>query len=219
MANLINLLIRILIMQNATKTADDDTDTGDSGVKPQAAEVVEKPVVLSKTKIAAISLTITSAVLMTNTENKEGYREKPYPDTAGVPTVGIGTTVYPDGSKVKLTDPPVSKEQARYYLKAHLDKQGQMILNTLKRADGSYVELSQDEWDIIQDFTYQYGIGNWSKSSMLKHYHAGEYIQACHDYLKYKYAGGKDCSIRSNGCYGVWTRQKWRFENCIAANN
>ena len=81
MANLINLLIRILIMQKATKTADDDTDTGDSGVKPQAAEVVEEPVVLSKTKIAAISLTITSAVLMTNTENKEGYREKPYPDT------------------------------------------------------------------------------------------------------------------------------------------
>ena len=32
----------------------------------------------------------------------EGFRNKPYLCSAGVPTIGYGTTLYPDGVKVSL---------------------------------------------------------------------------------------------------------------------
>ncbi|MCG6600791.1 lysozyme, partial [Acinetobacter baumannii] len=31
------------------------------------------------------------------------------------------------------------------------------------------------------------------------------------------YVAKRDCSIRKNGCYGVWTRQLERHAKCIGA--
>ena len=38
----------------------------------------------------------------------EGFKAKPYKCPAGVNTIGYGSTFYPDGSKVKLTDPEIT---------------------------------------------------------------------------------------------------------------
>jgi lysozyme len=43
-------------------------------------------------------------------------RAAPYLCPAKVPTIGIGTTVYPSGRKVALTDEPISLATARNYL-------------------------------------------------------------------------------------------------------
>lgn len=80
------------------------------------------------------------------------------------------------------------------------------------------VKVSQGEYDLYFDFTYQYGTGAWSNSSMLRNLKAGKYKQACESLLKYKYVAKRDCSIRSNGCYGVWTRQKERYDKCMGEN-
>lgn len=42
----------------------------------------------------------------------EGIVLQPYLCSAGVPTIGMGSTRYPDGRAVKLTDPPISRETA-----------------------------------------------------------------------------------------------------------
>lgn len=42
----------------------------------------------------------------------EGLSLKPYKCPAGVWTIGYGTTVYPNGNKVKATDKPITKEMA-----------------------------------------------------------------------------------------------------------
>lgn len=42
----------------------------------------------------------------------EGLSLKPYKCPAGVWTIGYGTTVYPDGTKVKPTDDPISISKA-----------------------------------------------------------------------------------------------------------
>ena len=42
----------------------------------------------------------------------EGLRLKPYLCPAGIPTISIGCTYYPDGTKVKLTDPEISEAKA-----------------------------------------------------------------------------------------------------------
>lgn len=42
----------------------------------------------------------------------EGLRLKPYLCSASVPTIGYGNTFYEDGTKVKLTDKPITNERA-----------------------------------------------------------------------------------------------------------
>ena len=42
----------------------------------------------------------------------EGLKLKPYLDTKGIPTIAIGNTYYKNGEPVKMTDKPLTKEQA-----------------------------------------------------------------------------------------------------------
>lgn len=49
-------------------------------------------------------------------EEFEGLRLTPYLCPANVPTIGIGTTCYPDGTKVTLSDPEITPAQALNYL-------------------------------------------------------------------------------------------------------
>ncbi|MDO7352429.1 glycoside hydrolase family protein [Acinetobacter baumannii] len=144
---------------------------------------------------------------------KEGYTAKPtIPVKGDRPTIGNGTTFYPDGRAVKMTDPAISRKQAFEYLKFTMNKDAKAFNKTLLN-----IPISQTEYDLYLDFTYQYGIGAWSSSSMLKNLKVGKYKAACDSLLKYKYVAKRDCSVRSNGCYGVWTRQLERHSKCIGA--
>lgn len=60
-----------------------------------------------------------------------------------------------------------------------------------------------------------YNTGAGCKSGMIRHLKAGQPVQACYSILDYKRAGGKDCSVRSNGCYGVWDRRVKFFNRCV----
>ena len=42
----------------------------------------------------------------------EGLRLKPYLCSAGVPTIGYGSTFYPSGRKVTMQDKPITQETA-----------------------------------------------------------------------------------------------------------
>lgn len=166
----------------------------------------------NKTKVLAACLTV-SAGFFAALIQYEGFSSKPYRDSVGVPTVGIGTTQYPNGQRVKMTDAPVTKDEAVEYARAHLSKDERRFRDSLPN-----VALSQDEYDIYLDFMYNFGAANWQKSSMRRHLLAGNHKAACQSLLRWKYAGGKDCSIRKNGCYGVWKRQLDRHARCTAAN-
>ena len=169
-------------------------------------------VMSNKTKLAVTMLTAISAGGIYYTQSKEGTVLKPYFDSVKVATVGTGTTVYPNGQKVKITDPPITNKQATEYLKFHINKDAKIFNKTLLG-----VPLSQTEYDLYMDFTYQFGTGAWSQSSMLRNLKQGKYKQACNSLLKWKYASKRDCSVRSNNCYGVWTRQLERHDKCMGA--
>ena len=93
--------------------------------------------------------------------------------------------------------------------------------------DPAQVGLHQEEYDLYLDFSYQYGVGAWNASSMLKSLRAGNYVQACHGLLEYRKirrrnAQGSlylyDCSTPGNKiCRGVWTRQVERHNKCMEA--
>ncbi|SSU93735.1 lysozyme [Acinetobacter baumannii] len=166
----------------------------------------------NKTKYIAAVLAA-SAAFFVGVKNDEGFTSKPViPVKGDRPTQGYGSTFKPDGSPVKMTDPPITRATADKWLRNDVSKREVAFKDSLKG-----VKLSQTEYDLYLDFTYQYGIGAWSSSSMLKNLKVGKYKAACDSLLKYKYVAKRDCSIRSNGCYGVWTRQLERHAKCIGA--
>ena len=166
----------------------------------------------NKTKIAVTMATVISLGGLAWTQSREGTVLKPYYDSVKVATIGTGTTVYPNGKAVKITDPPITKKQAAEYLQFHMNKDAKIFNKTLVG-----IPLSQAEYDLYMDFTYQFGTGAWSQSSMLRNLKSRNYVQACKSLLKWKYAAKRDCSIRSNNCYGVWTRQQARYDKCMGA--
>ncbi|ELX6101115.1 lysozyme [Acinetobacter baumannii] len=166
----------------------------------------------NKTKYA-VGLLAASAAFFMGVKVDEGYTSKPViPVKGDRPTQGHGSTFKLDGSPVKMTDPPITRATADKWLRNDVAKREVAFKDSLKG-----VKLSQTEYDLYLDFTYQYGIGAWSGSSMLKNLKIGNYKAACESLLKWKYVAKRDCSIRSNGCYGVWTRQLERHAKCIGA--
>lgn len=171
----------------------------------------------NKTKIAVTMATVISLAGVVFTQSQEGTVLKPYYDSGNVATIGTGTTVYPNGQKVKITDLPITMKQATEYLKFHMNKDAKIFNKTLIG-----IPLSQTEYNLYMDFTYQFGTGAWSQSSMLKNLKAGKYVNACKSleaWRKVRIRGElRDCRIRSSNCYGVWKRQALRIEKCMGVN-
>lgn len=164
---------------------------------------------------AVTALTVSAAAVLA-TLGAEGFRSAPYIPTQGdVPTIGYGSTVYEDGKKVTLQDAPITKERAIQLVKNHKSKDEVMFRESLPG-----VRLTQGEYDLYMDFTYQYGITNWRSSSMRRHLLNGEYLQACNALPAWRKQAGRDCSLPQNwgpkGCKGVWTRQLERQAKCLA---
>ena len=83
----------------------------------------------------------------------EGLRLKPYLCSAKVPTIGIGTTIYPNGKKVTMKDAPITKEQAYEYLRHDVSK-FEKDLNTLL---GKTI-VNQNQFDALLSFGYNVGM-------------------------------------------------------------
>lgn len=134
------------------------------------------------------------------------------PTKGDVPTIGHGSTRYENGTPVRLTDAPITRKRAEELARGLHDEEAQRF-----RASLPGVKLTQGEFDLYLDFTGQYGIGNWRKSSMRRHLLEGEYAKACGALLRYRFAAGYDCSTPGNRrCPGVWTRQQKRHAKCVA---
>lgn len=52
-----------------------------------------------------------------------------------------------------------------------------------------------------------YNTGAKCNTGMMRALKRGDPVGACNFILKYKRAGGRDCSVRANNCYGVWARR------------
>jgi lysozyme len=178
----------------------------------------------TKGRVAAGLLTLSAAGFAAWVVS-EGFTPTPVIPTKGdVPTIGHGSTRYEDGTPVRMTDPPITRERAAQLARnLHAEEE--------RRFEASIpgVKLTQGEYDLYLDFTGQFGIGNWRVSSMrrelLATVHAADpaphYLAACNALLRWRKAGGYDCSTLINGkpnkrCWGVWERQLERHAKCLA---
>lgn len=94
--------------------------------------------------------------------NCEGLRLTPYICPAGKPTIGYGTTVYPTKIKVKMTDKAITKEQAYNFLLHDIIVTEKGLRKYLTK------ELNENQISALVSFAYNVGLGNFSKSTLLK---------------------------------------------------
>ena len=92
----------------------------------------------------------------------EGLSLKPYLCPAKIATLGFGNTYYPDGSKVKLTDPPITAQKAEELLK--------FLVQSYEKSVDSFCrdDISQQNFDAICSFAYNCGVNNLKSSTLLK---------------------------------------------------
>lgn len=83
----------------------------------------------------------------------EGFRASPYICPAGVPTIGYGNTFYPDGTKVKMTDVPISRDDAERILKQTVEKS---FLPSLEKIP-HWGEMSDGKRSALISFAYNLG--------------------------------------------------------------
>ena len=119
----------------------------------------------------------------------EGFSSKPYLCPAHVPTIGYGSTYYEDGSKVKLTDSPITQEKATELLEA--------LLVSFERAVDSYCtdSINQNQFDSLVSFAYNCGVGNLKSSTLLRKVNVNPDNPTIKDeFLKWTKGGGKTLS-------------------------
>lgn len=97
----------------------------------------------------------------------------------------------------------LTADQCRAREAAYIRKQSARIGYLLK------VPLSVEEWVAWGDFSYNLGVGRFAQSKALTLLNQGKRHEACAEILKWRFAGGLDCSLPENKriCGGIWTRR------------
>lgn len=92
----------------------------------------------------------------------EGFESGPYLCPANVATIGYGTTIYADGTKVSMDDDAIDEDRATEELLHHIkavEKQVNAVLD---------VKLKAHQKAALISFVYNVGIGNFTKSTLLR---------------------------------------------------
>lgn len=121
----------------------------------------------------------------------EGFERKPYRDSVGVATIGYGNTYYLDGRKVKMTDPPISRDEAKKLKMAVINQDFAPVVNRLLETQIKNGEINQNMFDALISLAYNIRIGGLSTSSVIRHLKNGDKRKAGQAFLLWKNAGGK----------------------------
>ena len=114
----------------------------------------------------------------------EGIRLNAYDDGVGVWTIGIGTTIYPNGVKVKKGDKCILEQAKEYF--AHDLKSFEKTVN-----DSVKAPLTQNQFDALVSLTYNIGSTAFKNSTLLKKLNAKDYQGAADQFLVWNKGGGK----------------------------
>lgn len=164
--------------------------------------------------VAFLSLSLVGGI--TIFEKEDFVPVASIPTEGDRPTFGFGSTFHADGRPVRVGE-KITPTRAVILAQTHISKEEKIFRESIPN-----VALHQEEYDVYMDFVYQFGTGNWRKSSMRRELIAGDYAAACNALLEYRFAAKYDCSTLIDGkpnkrCWGVWTRQLERQQKCMAA--
>lgn len=116
----------------------------------------------------------------------EGFYPRPYLCSAGVATIGYGATFYEDGTRVQLTDPPISRERAEALLAFHLRRR--FLPAALRLCPGAN---TPGRLAGLVDFAFNLGEGNLRASTLRRRVNAGEWDDVPAQHMRWNRAGGR----------------------------
>ena len=155
--------------------------------------------------IAALFLSATGLVGIVLHED---YTDRAIQPVAGDKwTNGFGATTRDDGSPVRPGDTTTPPKALKRALSSIYGFEG-AVKQCVK------VPLTQGEYDSAISLAFNVGSSAFCKSTMVRHYNAGRYAEACAEFDRWTFYQGKDCRIRSNGCYGLVTRRAAERKQC-----
>ena len=117
----------------------------------------------------------------------EGLHLRPYLCPAGVPTIGYGATYYEDGTRVTLSDPPISRQRAEELLGWHIENVYRpAVLKLCPGAD------TPERLAALIDFAFNLGVGNLRASTLRKRVNAKRWDDVRTELMRWTKAGGRE---------------------------
>lgn len=117
----------------------------------------------------------------------EGLYLKPYLCPAAVPTIGVGSTFYEDGTRVTLKDPPITRERAMALLEHEL----RACLPRVQRLCPGLAPWGDMAVGAILDFAFNCGTGALAASTLRRRINAGDLPGARVELMKWVRGGGR----------------------------
>ena len=117
----------------------------------------------------------------------EGLRLKPYICPAGYPTIGYGTVWKPDGTKVTMEHPPITKETAEAWL---LHELRHNYLAGVVKASPGLLAIPR-ALGAMTDFAYNLGVARYRSSTLRRRVDVQDWDAAKEELMKWVRGGGK----------------------------
>ena len=117
----------------------------------------------------------------------EGFSSTVYICPAGYPTQGYGTVYKPDGTKVKVGDPPISRKTAEQWLMTEL--KANYMRGVLKASPGLIAH--QKALGAISDFAYNLGVPRYRASTLRRKINDEDWQGAIEELSKWVRGGGR----------------------------
>lgn len=114
----------------------------------------------------------------------EGLRLEAYQCSAGVWTIGYGSTRGISGGSIKEGD-TITLDEAEMLLQRDLEPFSEYVNKVVK------VPLTQNQFDALVSLVYNIGNGNFKFSTLLRHLNNADYQDAADQFLVWRKAGGK----------------------------
>lgn len=94
--------------------------------------------------------------------DNEGTVLHPYLDSKGIPTIGTGCTFYEDGTRVKMSDPPITEKRAQELFKWHL-RNFELTVYSNTRDD-----INQNQFDSLTSLCFNIGQQGFKDSTLVR---------------------------------------------------
>jgi lysozyme len=122
-----------------------------------------------------------------STPGVEGLVLRPYLDSVGVPTIGRGTTIYPNGVRVTLADPAITVRIADMYVRDHLTRRTLPAVLRLCPTLQTTPHLIA-----IGDWTYNLGENNLKNSTLRQKILKRDWAAVPTEIARWVYGGGRE---------------------------
>src|SRR5687768_15321985 len=97
---------------------------------------------------------------------EEGCILKPYQDSVGIWTIGIGCTYWEDGRRVSASDKPITKERALQLFKNVLKYYEKAVWSSTRD------DINQNQFNALVSLCFNIGVAGFKGSTVLKRVNA-----------------------------------------------